>query len=181
MLANSSRTICSFPDFYNQQFAFGESPIDERKSCVFFGSGGQGRAYLTREMVRELLPLLQEFADTGHLQKKTPPVLQTKAEEEETVEQIRLVPRRKATLHPIDRYKPESSATTSSANKGRKRDFHQFVFGVSPDANRNKRKFDVHIRDDDSASKKPIGAAGPLKVVRKRKISSAQSRAFALK
>lgn len=179
MLANGSQSLYRFADLYNQQFAIGQSPVDGGE-CIFFGTSladieiddnrVHGRAHLTRAMVRDLLPLLHQFVDTGVL---TPAALQRKKAEEKEGEEIRLVPRRKATLQPIDRYKPPSSG------KSRKRDFHQFVFGVPPSADRNKRKFDAHIRDE-SASNKTAAAAGPLKVLRKRKISAAQSRALSL-
>lgn len=72
---NRGFDVAVFTDFYGSECSIQKSSL-ATKDCIWLGvdkhfnpeNEGSCRMHLTRETVRELLPMLQRFAETGELE-----------------------------------------------------------------------------------------------------------------
>lgn len=59
--------IARFADVFGQSCSLQKSSMMAPPECVWLGADGENRMHLSQEHVRELLPALQHFAETGEL------------------------------------------------------------------------------------------------------------------
>lgn len=58
-------TYFEMTDAYRKAFTIQKSSAASQE-CIWMGAG-DSRAHLTRDMVRQIIPVLQQFADTGEV------------------------------------------------------------------------------------------------------------------
>lgn len=57
-------TYFEFKDRYDETCTLQKSSLAS-EDCIWFGSDGEHRMHLTKDMVKDLIPILQKFSDTG--------------------------------------------------------------------------------------------------------------------